>query len=152
MGGDEGSGLDSSYKDRRQHRRVLAAIPAWVATDGARVHVQTSDISFGGVQLAARAGDLVLEVGAKVTMALDVESRDEPLTLEGTVAWQRFDAVGIKFEEVAADDEKLIQRIVNSALGLAVEDEMFREEEATVDLGRDALPPTANIKPIREDD
>lgn len=123
-----------TFEDRRQHRRVMAKIPAWVATDGARVHVQTSDISFGGVQLSARAGDLVLEVGATVELELTVETRDEPLTLKGRVAWKRKNAVGIAFESMDEMEERSIQRMVDSALGLGVEDQLFADDEVTADL------------------
>lgn len=113
-----------------------------MATDGARVHVQTSDISFGGVQLSARAGDLVLEVGAEVELDLTVEAREEPLKLKGRVAWKRNEAVGIAFESMDEMEEKAIQRMVDSALGLGVEDQLFSDDEVTADLAGANSDPT----------
>ena len=88
---------------------------------------------------------MVLEVGASVSIELPVENRAEPLMLVGVVAWKRNDAVGIKFEPIQPDDEKLIQRMVDSELGLSVEELLFAEDEATADLvNEDSGPPTVN--------
>lgn len=104
----------SSDAERRAHPRAPLEVEAWVARDGARLHATTKDISIGGVGLAARAE---WTAGDEVEVVLDLPAADR-LTLRAKVAWRREDWVGVRFVAITAEEEALIQRTVNGALGL----------------------------------
>ncbi|MCP4504009.1 MAG: PilZ domain-containing protein [Deltaproteobacteria bacterium] len=120
----------TAWTEKRAHRRSLAAIPAWVASDGAHIDASTRDISIDGVQVEAKAE---VKEGERVELALQVPGRAEPQVLQEEVAWKRDDALGVVFDKLSDDDEGLIQLMVHGELGID-EDPAYIEEEPTRDL------------------
>lgn len=117
MSDQEQNAADQSLApdERRSQPRVALEVPAWVASDGARIHTVTQDLSVGGVRMRAQTE---WSTSDEVHLALSLPETDSPLELNGKVAWRQGDWVGVSFVDVPEDAEKVLQHRVNVALGL----------------------------------
>ena len=119
---DDPDTLDTTIDsdERRDARRIPFRTAAWVARDGARVDMQTQNISLGGVCIS---GETHWTTGDTLEVSLAVDGQDEPLTLKGHVAWRRDTWVGVEFDDIPGESEASLQATVNHALNLAADDD-----------------------------
>lgn len=67
------------------------------------------DLSAGGIALQTTSR---LPVGTQLQLVLHIPAFDEPLEVEGEVAWSRDDAMGIAFRSLAPEAERRIRELV----------------------------------------
>lgn len=108
-----------SEKDGSE-RRIFPRIPllteAWVIDDetGDRTHVQTRDLSQGG--LCVEAGENVWPPGRKLKLALKLPEANEETVLNAKVAWVAGSLLGINFADLPQSEANLIRLTVDQLL------------------------------------
>lgn len=112
MAGDEG-GSEDPGDERRQHERVTARIEVRFgrADEAARaLRAYSLNFSVGGLCLKTQKP---YEVGERLSLDMTIEG--EELSLIGVVAWVRSGvAIGVRFEDVKAEDRKRLQALVEA--------------------------------------
>lgn len=78
------------FADRRTHKRVMVALPAFLQANGARHSVQILDLSSGGAKL-----NFSDHIPAGTVVLLDCGT----LACSGTVRWQNGGQLGLAFEQ-----------------------------------------------------
>lgn len=102
-----------SSSERRRSPRVPLLSGAWIVLDDERTHVQTRDLSRGGVCCSRPERPLC---GEELRLELRLPDVEGELVLLGTVAWRRGDDFGLEFDEIAEEHAALIEATVQAVL------------------------------------
>ena len=100
----------STETDRRNDERVVARVDVRFQEPSEAVRAfraYSLNFSVGGLCLKTRRR---YEVGSKLQLALTVDGQEYKLT--GVVAWERGGAIGVRFQDVNADDRKRLSDLV----------------------------------------
>jgi len=117
---DGGSGKDGGSEKQGAERRVFPRIPllteAWVIDEetGERTHVQTRDLSQGG--LCIEAGENVWPPGRRLKLGLKLPEANEETVLNAKVAWVAGSLLGINFADLPQSEANLIRLSVELLL------------------------------------
>lgn len=111
MGTDDRPGAPAAPEvDRRADERVAARIevrfPA-PANAARAFRAYSLNLSLGGLCLKTRRR---YPVGERLALSLHLESEEYRLT--GVVAWERGGAIGVRFENLSAEDRQRLEEVV----------------------------------------
>lgn len=102
-------------QDRRQQERVPGRVEVRF-TDGTQaaraLKAYSMNMSVGGLCLRTRRR---YEVGARLSLSLGVGASS--WQLQGSVAWVRDGAVGVRFENVSEEDRRRLEALVATLRG-----------------------------------